>query len=1093
MTQLADSEARLIALTSLDKSYLIEAGAGSGKTSLLAGRVVALMVKGVNPSNIVSVSFTELAASELLGRIFEFATSLIEGKVPPDIRQAFPNGLSETQSSNLKRAIDDIGDMTCTTIHGFCQKLLRPYPVEAAIDPGASILDPGDADLIFNDVLDKWMRKRMSGHDMDENIITAMVGHDPAQAVETIRSIAQRLKGNPDLTAAPASFTRDSAKAFFDAVEALRAWTAIRGSVPEDHASLLEAWRRMVSDVDVVVGDKPHVAVVKLCALQPDQGISLKSGGYRGYRMKTAWKAVDKLNANAFNEEGLRLHTECCTAFERLRETAAAAALFELESAVRPVLADYNLYKRESALLDFDDLLYRTRDLLAQNPAILQSMREFYTHILVDEFQDTDPVQASIFRMLAFDTVDGIERPRPGAIFFVGDPKQSIYRFRGADVATYVWMRELMRLADPSSVMSIFVNFRSSEGIIAYVNGVFEAPLSDVRQPGFTHLSSHRGAFATPAVMKYEATVDAGVDERRKLEAERTADAVYNLITSYKIAVKDGSERPCQAGDIALLAPVNTNLFWLENALEDRGIPVSTQAGKGLFQQQEVKDLIALTRVLADPRDTLALGALLRGSFFGFTDRELLDISHALPGQTEERIAFLSLATDPSDIADPLMSDVIATLARLRAEAVHSTPFDVLSRAIDCFDIRAKTRNKSHSNASRRLSNIERYLDLCRSYDVRGLRAFSDSMREKWENSERVQEGRPGGIENSVSIITIHSSKGLEWPVVFMVNCGTEFNNRQTMFSDVRNSTFAMKFLKQKPTGFDDFVEECRAEDHAERLRLMYVGLTRARDLLVIPDIVSKPSAKSWSDLVDTRIETLPYIDAPENRAPIRTILENGETVSRDQHLALLNDISRNRNFVRKRVPSGHEFHSGIVETNALDDLVEAVPDMNPYANIEGGVERGNILHKLMEEVVNRETDISHVNERALELIRQVTTAKDGKLPDLHADEIAACVERTVGLPEIAAILPLLITEIGVSSSEMEDNIETLTLGVADAVVPREGRVEIVVDWKGDLRPSTLAVENYTKQVRRYMDVSGAARGLIVFMTTGRVVEVRAA
>nr|WP_250808206.1 UvrD-helicase domain-containing protein [Neorhizobium tomejilense] len=1092
MSQLADSEARHIALTRLDRSFLVEAGAGSGKTSLLAGRVVGLMVNGVKPANIVSVSFTELAASELLGRIFDFSMGLLSGKVPMDIRQAYPDGLTPGQTENLRMAVETIGDMTCTTIHGFCQKLLRPYPVEAAIDPGASILDPGEADLIFNEVLDKWMRKRMSGHDMDENIVTAMVGHDPAQAVDAIQAIAHRLKANPDLVTAPAVLTRDSMRSFFDAVEAFRAWTALRPSSPEDHNALVESWRRVVAEVDKVASDRPHIAIVKLCALQLDPGVCLKSGGYRGYRMKTAWKALDKANAEFLNDEGLRHYQACCDAFDRLRETAAAAGLYELEANVRPVLTDYYQYKRDSALLDFDDLLYRTRTLLSDYPAILQSMKEYYTHILVDEFQDTDPVQAAIFRMLAFELRDGIERPRPGAIFFVGDPKQSIYRFRGADVASYVLMRELMREADPSSVMSIFVNFRSTEGIIGYVNGVFEKPLADVRQPGFTHLASHRGAMPTAAVMKYEATIDAGVDERRKLEADRIADAVFNLMSTYRIALKDGTDRACAAGDIALLAPVNTNLFWLENALEDRGIPVSTQAGKGLFQQQEVKDLIALTRVLADPRDTLALGALLRGSFFGFTDAELLDISHSLPATEEGHIPFLTLATDPADIADQPMSGVIAALAGLRRAAIHSTPFDILSKAIDVFDVRAKTRNREFSNASRRLANIERFLDLCRSYDVRGLRAFSDSMRQKWENSERVQEGRPGGLENSVSIITIHSSKGLEWPVVFTVNCATEFNNRQTMFSDVRNSTFAMKFLKQKPTGFDEYVAECRAEDHAERVRLMYVGLTRARDLLVVPDIAFKSVPKAWSDLVDTRIETLEYIEAPTNAAPIRTIMENGETVNREQHLAIIASIEKNRNVVQKRVPSNHEFHAGFSGGLAFDDILEAVPDMNPYANIEGGVERGNILHKLMEEIINGETDPADVPVRALDLIRQITTAKNGKLPDLHAEEIAACIERTLRLPQIVAILPRLVAEVGTSASAKEGNVETLTLGVADAMVAGKGCVEIVVDWKGDLRPSGLAISNYKKQVGNYMKITGAALGLIVFMSTGQVVEVMA-
>lgn len=1093
MNQLVDSEARLVALTSLDKSYLIEAGAGSGKTSLLAGRVVGLMVSGVKPANIVSVSFTELAASELLGRIFDFATGLLDGHVPPDIRQAYPKGLDAGQTENLRAAVETIGDMTCTTIHGFCQKLLRPYPVEASIDPGASILDPNEAGLIFQDVLDRWMRERMSGHDMDQDIITAMVGLDPAQAVGAIEEVANRLRGNPDLKSEHVVFGHEVTTPFTEAVEALRAWTAVNSHAPADHMQLVEGWKKTAVAVEAASSGKPHVAVVKLCGLQADQAVSTKTGGYKKYRLKTAWKAADKANFESLNDEAILLHEACGAAFDRLRGVAAAAGLCELEREVREVLTSYNDYKQASALLDFDDLLYRTRSLLKQHGAILDSLKDYYTHILVDEFQDTDPVQSEIFMMLAFETVEDVLKPRPGAIFFVGDPKQSIYRFRGADVASYVSMRETMRLADPDSVLSIFVNFRSTEGIIGYVNTVYEKPLSHERQPGFTPLSSHRGLVAGPSVMKYEAITEGGVDERRKLEANNIADAVFELLRSHSVSEKGGKSRACKPGDIALLAPVNTNLFWLENALEDRGIPVSTQAGKGLFQQQEVKDLIALTRVLADYRDTLALGALLRGSFFGFTDAELLDAAAALPAAEDGRLRFITLDTPIEDIRNGSLADIIDKLASLRARSGTTTPFDTLSRAVETFDVRPKTRNRDVSNASRRLANIERYLDLSRSFDVRGMRAFSDSMRQKWENSERVQEGKPGGLENSVSIITIHSSKGLEWPIVFTVNCATEFNNRQTVFSDVRNSTFAMKFLRQKPAGFEAHVEECRLEDHAERVRLMYVGFTRARDLLVVPDIQASEEVKAWSDLVDTGLEALPYIDAPQNAAPMRPVPTDGDTVSWEEHENIVSLIKANRMFTRKYVPSNHEFHIGRSDHVAFDDMVDSLPDMNPYAHTEGGVERGNVLHKIMEEVINDEIDTFDVVDRARELIRQVSASKAGDMPDLHAEEIAACVRRTLELPEIVAIMPRLVAEVGTSSSTIEGNVETLTLGVADAIVPGLTGVETVVDWKGDLRPTVQVVDNYEKQVRNYMKMNGAERGLIVFMTTGNVVEVLAA
>jgi exodeoxyribonuclease-5 len=222
-------------------------------------------------------------------------------------------------------------------------------------------------------------------------------------------------------------------------------------------------------------------------------------------------------------------------------------------------------------------------------------------------------------------------------------------------------------------------------------------------------------------------------------------------------------------------------------------------------------------------------------------------------------------------------------------------------------------------------------------------------------------------------------------------------------------------------------------------------------------------------------------------------MLDNGPTVTKEQHLEILEGIEANRTVVRKRVPSSHEFHVGFGETISFDDMLEAVPNLSPYAGIEGGVERGNVLHKLMEEVLTGETGVADVEDRARELIGQVVAAAGGKAPELYAREIADCVNRTLALPEIVAILPRLVAEMGTSGSRREGNVEILTMGVSDAMAFDQGKADVVVDWKGDLRPSAQTVGMYKAQVGDYVKMTGANRGLIVFMSTGSVVEVRAA
>jgi exodeoxyribonuclease-5 len=546
---LLDSAARLDALTKLDQSFLVEAGAGSGKTSLLAGRVVGLLASGIKPEKIVSVSFTELAASELLGRIMDFATAMVNGEVPVDLKQAYPHGLSPDQLSNLKTSLDSLGEMTCTTIHGFCQKLVRPFPVEADIDPGASILDPSEADLIFEDVLRKWMRQKMSGTDMQADIVASLVAFDPKQAVEAIEEVAKCLRQNPEIRPHEVDEAFEYITKLKQAVQSLVTWSGNQAAIPADHALFVEAWSRMVKAIADIDSSEPHVMAVALATLSVDECIAVKAGGYKKYRLKTAWKALDKKGGEALNDQAVELYEKCCSAFDDLRKAAAARGLHLLTASVHGAVDEYQEFKRDSAMLDFDDLLFKARELLRRHPQVLESLQKTYTHILVDEFQDTDTIQAEIFRLLAFDLIEGDWVPRGGSIFFVGDPKQSIYRFRGADVAAYIYMRELMRKANPSSVMSIFVNFRSSEGIIDYVNAVFEGPLSSDNQPGFTALASFRGAGTSAAVMKYEASSEGSMEDKRKLEAERLADTVKHLTETYKVKQKDGSERPCRPSE----------------------------------------------------------------------------------------------------------------------------------------------------------------------------------------------------------------------------------------------------------------------------------------------------------------------------------------------------------------------------------------------------------------------------------------------------------------------------------------------------------------------------------------------------------------
>ncbi|MGD9913228.1 MAG: UvrD-helicase domain-containing protein, partial [Rhizobiaceae bacterium] len=796
-----------------------------------------------------------------------------------------------------------------------------------------------------------------------------------------------------------------------------------------------------------------------------------------------------------------------------LVQTAASQALAALIEEVRPILERYRDHKRASAQLDFDDLIFAARDLLRDHDDVRRALGQRFAHILVDEFQDTDPLQTEIFWRLCGDTVDGVDdwalfRIRPGALFLVGDPKQAIYRFRGADVGAYVQARDAFHAQGPGSLLSISTNFRSCASILTFVNERFEAVLSADGQPGFTALDpfhDDRGGLCVAAIDIAVADENgkASAERQRDAEADAIADLCARLIDSHPIVDRrSGTERPCQPGDIALLAPTGAELWRYEEALERRGIPVATQAGKGLFRRQEIQDLIALTRVLADRRDTLALGALLRGPLVGLTEEDLLDIIWGLPRSEEQpdRIPRLDLSIDPAVISHPLAREVIERLQSLSRRSNSTTPHELLSQAIDVMRVRPLLLERHRGQAERALANIDLYLSLSTGYAVRGLRAFAEAMTAAWSDEARAVEGRPDAQEEAVALFTMHAAKGLEWPIVIPINTMTGVMAPESAVIDRQTETFYCPVLGVPPEGYEAARQAEKDELDRERIRLWYVAATRARELLVLPRLDTTPSKSAWIGLVDLSLAELPGLDVSHLLANLTaTGAGAGNTQTRASFAAEAETIAAGQTHLTWLAPSRDENAAGTVlreEEVALwaGSVDDQPPELEAGALVQGGRERGLILHKLMEEALTGETHETEAAliERAAELIFAL-----GRSPvadpatGLSAAEMAGCVVKTLALPDIAALRPGLLAEFPVYAAQATDGVETVTAGIADALtLAPDGSPAVVIDWKSDVAPAPGTLDHYRAQVRAYLDMTGAERGLIVLMTSGTVIPV---
>ncbi len=691
----------------------------------------------------------------------------------------------------------------------------------------------------------------------------------------------------------------------------------------------------------------------------------------------------------------------------------------------------------------------------------------------------------------------------------VGDPKQAIYRFRGADVGAYVQARTAFSTQDADGIVSISTNFRSCASILTFVNERFETVLSADGQPGFTALDPFHDdpqegvCVAAIDIAVADENGKASAEQRRDAEAEAVAELCARLIGSHPVLDrKAGARRPCQPGDIALLAPTGAELWRYEEALERRGIPVATQAGKGLFRRQEVQDLIAITRVLADRRDTLALGALLRGPLVGLSEEELLDIVWALPRSEEEpdRIPRLDLGVDPAAIAHPLARDVIERLQALQKRANSTTPNDLLSQAVDVLRVRPVLLERHRGQAERALANVDLYLSLTTGFAVRGLRTFSEAMTAAWTDETRAVEGRPDAQEEAVALYTMHAAKGLEWPVVIPINTMTGVMAPDSAVTDRQTDTFYCPVLGVPPSGYDAARQAEKDELDRERVRLWYVAATRARELLVLPRLDVTPSKSAWIGLVDLSLTDLPHLDV--SHLPLDPIAVTGDAANdqtRESFATEAGAIAERQMHLTWLAPSRDETATGLVLQEEEPDIWTVstnspAPETETPASIQGGRERGLILHKLMEEVLTGECDEvgAALTARATDLIHALSEEPSSDPANgLSPEELAGCVTRTLALSEVVALRPSLLAEFPVYAFQQGEAELVATAGIADAItVNPEGRPAVVIDWKSDVNPAQETLDHYRAQVRAYLDMTGAERGLIVLMTNGTVITV---
>jgi CRISPR-associated exonuclease Cas4 len=789
-----------------------------------------------------------------------------------------------------------------------------------------------------------------------------------------------------------------------------------------------------------------------------------------------------------------------CVAWNELVGHIASRLVWTLSSSLEPLLESYRNRKRAAAVLDFDDLLLHVRDLVRCQEEVRKAIARRYKFILIDEFQDTDRVQNEIlFSIAAIPEHRGPwqkAKLRPGSLFLVGDPKQAIYRFRGADIEAYEQCRELIRAQDGGAILDITANFRSQDAVIKHVNRCFEAVFAKPSQPRYVALAPTIADFTYPVSCVTRFTVQVRAEGRiyaemfREAEAARVAEICERLIGNVTIPRTDGSQSPLRPGDIALLSPGHTGLWQYERALERRRLAVSSQAGRSLMLRQETQDILALLRVLADSSDVLAFGALMRGPLVGLSEQELLDITAALPPGDGGQGRYFTVRTDPDLVQHALAKSILRELQTLRKMAPLSTPSFILTTAIELLNVRVIMAARHANRNARALANLDALIERARRYAVSGLRAFVRDLQADWDNKSkaRVPEGRIDAAEDAVEIVTIHSAKGLEWPVVIPINSTTElYRGDQFVHRQSDNSLHWMLGGVAPPDLASARAEE-GAEEADQRERIWYVACTRARDLLMLPSIpqATKSSWFSSINLWQNELDELDLEALPE--AITRAAPSTKNQQSADAFAAEQQRIEESAAAIVWHRPSDHDRDrpGDPLESIIVVEAIAEHPDV-----VGAGALRGVILHKLIEEILTGELLDSKdgATSRATVLMSQLVSAATDEKSLPSPEEMAETALQALALPDIAVLRPFLVPEMAVWATGGVD----LVAGRADALAIRDGKIGVAIDWKSDVNPTPTVRKSYAGQLRDYLDATGAPRGALVFLTLREVVWVESA